>query len=87
MADGSVYRRCSCRDENKKSLGGACPKLANKRHGQWYFRIELPEDTQGTRRPRRRGGYESAAEAEKGLRRVRDLLGIAEEGDTETLRK
>jgi len=87
MADGSVYRRCSCRDGNKKSLGAACPRLANKRHGQWYFRIELPEDAQGNRRPRRRGGYESATEAEKGLQRVRDLLGIAEEGDTETSRK
>jgi integrase len=87
MADGSVYRRCSCRDENGKSLGNACPKLKNKRHGQWYFRIELPDDTLGNRRPRRRGGYENATEAERGLQRVRDLLGIAEEGDDETLRK
>ncbi len=86
-ADGSVYRRCSCRDENKKSLGDACPRLTNKRHGQWYFRIELPKDAQDNRRPRRRGGYESAAEAEKGLQRVRDLLGIAEDDDAETSRK
>jgi integrase len=87
VADGSVYRRCSCRDENGKSLGDACLKLTNKRHGQWYFRIELPKDAQGGRRPRRRGGYESATEAEKGLQRVRDLLGIAEEDDSETLQK
>ena len=87
MANGSVYRRCSCRDGNGKSFGDACPKLANKRHGQWYFRIELPKDARGNRRPRRRGGYESASEAEKGLQRVRDLLGIAEEDDTETLGK
>ncbi|UOZ06890.1 tyrosine recombinase XerC [Amycolatopsis sp. WQ 127309] len=85
MANGSVFRRCSCRDENKKSLGSACQKLKNKRHGQWFLRIELPPDAEGNRRPRRRGGYESATEAEKGLQRVRDLLGIAEEGDTETL--
>jgi hypothetical protein len=49
VADGSVFRRCSCRDENKKPLG-------------------------------------SATEAENGLRRVRDLLGIAEPGGSATLR-
>ncbi len=84
---GSVFRRCSCRDGNKRSLGEECPKLRNKRHGQWFFRIELPPDAAGNRRPRRRGGYASATEAETGLGRVRDLLGIAQEGDEETLRK
>lgn len=87
MANGSVFRRCSCRDSNRKSLGDACPKLSNKRHGQWYFRIELPKDAQDNRRPRRRGGYESAADAQKGLDRVNELLGIAEGDDDETLRK
>ncbi|MET9263838.1 hypothetical protein [Amycolatopsis sp. NPDC004079] len=62
---GSVFWRCSCRDNNKKSLGDECPKLRNKRHGQWFFRIELPPDAEGNRRPRRRGGY--ATEAESGL--------------------
>ncbi|GAB3487525.1 tyrosine-type recombinase/integrase [Amycolatopsis cihanbeyliensis] len=61
--------------------------MKNKRHGQWYFRIELPPDAAGRRRPRRRGGYASATEAETALDRVRDLLGIAEPGDAETLRK
>jgi len=73
--------------QSNKEFGSACPRLKNKRHGQWVFRIELPADASGKRRPRRRSGYESATEAQKGLDRVRDLLAIAEEGDEETLRK
>lgn len=84
MADGSVYRRCSRRDENGKSLGDACPKLANKRHESVVLPHRVTEGRVGNRRPRRRGGYESATEAEEGLQRVRDLLGIAEDGDPET---
>jgi hypothetical protein len=46
----------------------------------------LPADKQGKRRPRRRGGYASAREAEADLGRVRELLGIAERDDDETRR-
>ncbi|WIX82927.1 hypothetical protein QRX50_20240 [Amycolatopsis carbonis] len=87
MALGSTYRRCSCRDEAGRELGAACPKLKNSRHGQWAFRIELPPDENGTRRPRRRAGFESATKAQDQLDQVRDLLAIPEEDDDETRRK
>ena len=40
---GSVYRQCWCRDPaTKRLLYGACPKLANSKHGKWYYRYEAP---------------------------------------------
>ncbi|WP_199754049.1 hypothetical protein [Amycolatopsis sp. WAC 01375] len=84
---GSVFKRCSCRDNNNRELGSNCPKLTQHRHGQWCWRIELPADTKGTRRPRRRSGFESAAKAQEELDHVRDLLAIAEDDDEDTRRK
>ncbi|MEV7551976.1 tyrosine-type recombinase/integrase [Amycolatopsis sp. NPDC089917] len=84
---GSVFKRCSCRDNNNRELGSNCPKLTQHRHGQWCWRIELPADDKGTRRPRRRSGFESAAKAQEELDHVRDLLAIAEDDDEDTRRK
>jgi integrase len=81
---GSTFRRCACRDPaTGKQYGQACPKFRQKRHGVWNLRQELPPKADGTRRTFRRGGYESAAEAQKDLDRVRALLGIPDEDDTE----
>ena len=73
-ANGSVFRRCSCVDELGKELGTACPKRTRTGHGQWCYRIELPADATGKRRPRRRGGFASATDAQDELDRVRELL-------------
>ncbi len=86
MAEGSVYKRCSCKDSNGRSLGAACPRLEQSRHGQWCYRIELPADRGGNRRPRRRSGFETATKAQKELSHVGDLLALAGD-DEDTLGK
>jgi integrase len=60
------YKRCKCKDADKKELGPDCPSLKrsdrswNPKHGTWYFALELPPGPNGKRRPRmRRGGFES----------------------------
>ncbi|MFB9307515.1 tyrosine-type recombinase/integrase, partial [Kibdelosporangium philippinense] len=87
MAVGSTYRRCSCRGANGKPLGSACPKLKQSKHGQWGWRLELPPDAEGNRRPRRRGGFESETTAQAELDHARALLALAEDGDTSTVAK
>jgi hypothetical protein len=43
MDNGSVYRRCGCRDENTGRLRGArCPGVHDVKHGSWYFSADLP---------------------------------------------
>lgn len=86
--NGSVIRRCSCRDpQTNKQLGSSCPKLSRRRHGVWYIRHELPETAEGERRFLRRGGYESKEKAEEALDRVHALLSLPEPDDSEGLRQ
>jgi integrase len=66
-------------------LGKNCPKLARGSHGQWYYRLELPEDTQGRRRPRRRSGFDSHTCAQAELDHARELLALPEAGDDTAL--
>jgi integrase len=81
-----VYKRCSCRDSNGRELGLTCPKLEQSRHGQWCYRVELPKDRAGNRRPRRRSGFETAKKAQEGLDHVGNLLALAGD-DEDMLRK
>jgi Phage integrase, N-terminal SAM-like domain len=87
MGDGSVFRRCSCVDGSGKLLGLSCPKRHRTGHGQWCYRIEFPADAAGKRRPRRRGGFESATKAQVELDRLRELLAVPDDNDVEALRK
>jgi integrase len=82
-----VYKRCSCKNDAGKLLGSACPKRNRTGHGQWGWRIELPDDAAGNRRPRRRSGFESATAAQEELDRVRELLAIPDSEDADALRK
>ncbi|MFE7194513.1 hypothetical protein ACFU9E_33195, partial [Kitasatospora sp. NPDC057595] len=65
---GRVYRRCGCRDADRRQLGAACPRLAEERHGTWTFAVDIPSLT-GRRRTIRRGGFEDEWYAETALRR------------------
>ena len=56
-----VFKRCSCRDGTGQSLNGRCPRLGERGHGSWYFRLELPHGQDGRRRQLRRGGFISRA--------------------------
>ncbi|GAA1908192.1 hypothetical protein GCM10009753_44180 [Streptantibioticus ferralitis] len=53
---GRVYRRCGCRDQQRKQLGARCPKLAaDPDHGTWTFAVGLPSPPgQAPRHPPRR---------------------------------
>jgi integrase len=63
MDHGSVFRRCGCRDQaTGRLLGARCPGLSSRRHGTWYFSVELPSAA-GDRRRVRRGGFASSAAA------------------------
>jgi integrase len=86
-APGSVSRRCSCRGEDGKELGSECPRLKRSGHGHWFWRIELPATADGTRRPRRRGGFATATAAQDELDHVRALLAIPKEGAIDALRR
>jgi hypothetical protein len=66
MLEGSVFKRCGCREENSgRALGVKCPRLRredgawNPRHGNWWFQLELPRTGEGKRRQARRGGLAS----------------------------
>ncbi len=82
-----MYKRCSCKDSNGKELGAACPRLEQSKHGKWCYRVELPADRAGKRRPRRRSGFATAKEAQDELNHVGDLLAIAGDDDEEMLGK
>lgn len=89
MTAGSIRRRCRCRDENGKDLGSTCPKLAQRNHGAWQLRHELPATKDGKRRTFRRDGYavKSAAPdvrdtqpgAQDDLDRLRELLNLGKD--------
>lgn len=80
---GSTYRRCYCRGEDGRVLGGACPQLSSKRHGVYALRQELPPRADGTRRSFSRSGYESAKKAQESLDAVRALLAIPDSDDAD----
>jgi hypothetical protein len=67
MNNGSVYRRCGCRDENTgRLLGARCPGLRSAGHGSWYFSADLPAAA-GQRRRVRHGGFATRAAAATAL--------------------
>ena len=65
---GRVYRRCGCRDADRRQLGAGCPRLAEEGHGTWTFAVDIPS-LSGRRRTVRRSGFEDAWHAEGALRR------------------
>jgi integrase len=88
---GTTYKRCGCRDTAGKLVGKTCPKLRrtggswNPNHGLWYLQIELPPRIDGTRRPQRRGGFDSQTDAEAELGRIREALAVADPNDANEL--
>ena len=57
-SDG-VFKRCGCKDTlTHRRLDRACPRLAGRSHGSWYFRCSATNALGRTERVRR-GGYRS----------------------------
>ena len=84
--NGSTYKRCRCRSEGGRELGAKCPSLRRKdgawnpRHGQWYFRVELPVVHGSPRRVMKRGGYDTQSKANDIREKIEQLLAIPEPG-------
>jgi len=66
---GRVYRRCGCRDEHGRQLGGRCSHLANPQDGTWAFAVDMPSPD-GKRKTMRRSGYKTRSDARAALARV-----------------
>ncbi|BCJ64818.1 tyrosine-type recombinase/integrase [Polymorphospora rubra] len=83
MPDGSLTKRCSCRDTNGKLIGVTCPKLRRTNgtwsadHGHWHYQIELPPTPDKRRRQLRRGGFRTRADAADELDQARTLISLA----------
>src|SRR5690606_28078605 len=86
--EGSVFKRCACRDESGRPLGVKCARLKrpsgawSANHGTWGFQIELPHTAEGRRRQARRTGLADQAGARRELGKVKALLEVAE-GDVD----
>lgn len=75
MKEGSVFKRCGCRNpDTGKQYGKTCPQARRKRHGSWTIRQELPADSEEGRRTFTRAGFASREEAQASLDHVRALL-------------
>ncbi|MEU4117752.1 site-specific integrase [Kitasatospora sp. NPDC028055] len=69
---GRVYRRCGCRDTQRRQLGARCPHLsADPGHGTWTYAVDVPWPDQ-RRHTVRRGGYPNEDAARNDLRRFLD---------------
>jgi integrase len=64
---GVIFKRCGCRSTDGRRLEKACPQLAERHHGTWYFHASAT-NLLGRSERVRRGGYPSQAAA----RRARD---------------
>jgi integrase len=85
---GSTHRRCYCRDaDTGRPLGKTCPKLANRKHGTYSVRQELPPRSDGSRRSFNRAGYGSLKEAQADLDHVRALLALADADDPDSVER
>ncbi|WP_432045466.1 hypothetical protein [Streptomyces asiaticus] len=72
-AVGRVYRRCGCRDKQRRQLGAHCPQLiSDPAHGTWTFAVDLPAtEPGGHNRTVRRGGFPTEDDARTALHRYR----------------
>jgi integrase len=71
---GSTFKRCGCRDpETGKKYGESkCPRLysdkrADRGHGRWWGRYDVPPGPDGRRRQRKIGPYPTQTEAQNAV--------------------
>ena len=83
MNEGSISKRCTCKDDTGKRLGAQCPKLRravggwNPHHGSWGYQLELPLAVGGRRRQLRRTGFDARDAAVAERDHARSLLDLA----------
>ena len=73
----ALYRRCGCRDENRKQLARACPKLkTDPKHGSWtYYYSDGKDPRTGKRRQYTKGKFATRKAADKALTELKHRLG------------
>lgn len=83
MADGTVYKRCICRDqETDRLLGSRCPELRKLKHGSWTYQFRLKGGKQ-----QRAGGFRTQSEALMAMQQARtDLLAPPQEPEEPAIR-
>jgi hypothetical protein len=59
---GVIFKRCGCRDANRRRLEQSCPRLGERVHGTWYFHCSAT-NLLGRRERARRAGYRSQTAA------------------------
>ncbi|MEV6520061.1 tyrosine-type recombinase/integrase [Micromonospora chalcea] len=80
---GSIYKRCACKDDTGRRLGATCPKLRRSggawhpSHGTWGYQLELPCAARQGRRQLRRSGFTTRDDAVAELDQARALLALA----------
>jgi hypothetical protein len=78
--EGSVYKRCYCRDgDTGRVLGAACPQLRKPRHGSWAYQFRLEPGG----KQYRRGGFKSQTDAHQVMQQARAELGRTPVGAVE----
>jgi hypothetical protein len=75
-ASGVIFKRCGCRDANRRRLEQSCPLLPERGHGSWYFHCSATT-LLGLRERARRGGFRS----ETAARRASDAFLTASAAD------
>lgn len=81
--NGTITKRCGCRDDEGRQLNSSCTKLSQRNHGLFSLVQELPLRADGTRRRFRRSGYKTKTAAQTDIDKLRALLNIADEHDVE----
>ncbi|WP_112104913.1 site-specific integrase [Parafrankia sp. Ea1.12] len=81
--NGSISKRCGCREpQTRRLLGNSCPKLRRKNgawrsdHGSWQYRVDLPPAPDGRRQEARRAGLDTRDAAVDEIKRIQDLIVI-----------
>jgi integrase len=80
---GSISKRCTCRDGDGRRLNGTCPKLRraggtwHPTHGTWGYQLELPALPGQRRRQLRRTGFAGRDDAIAERDHARALLDLA----------
>jgi integrase len=81
--EGSISKRCTCRDSEGRRLNSGCPKLRrtggswHPTHGTWGYQLELPAPPGHARRQLRRSGFPSRDDAIAERDHARTLLNLA----------
>jgi hypothetical protein len=47
---GEPFKRCGCKDAQRRNLHQRCPRLKERGHGGWYYRYSEPTGPDGKRR-------------------------------------